>query len=94
MYVVNVPAFAAARAYPRFRFPSRWQVGQVKTIIQTAQGFDASLQKLIFAGKILSDGQTLEEAKVGEGAFLVCMVSKVRLPFSRLCCLCLTVSRH
>ena len=67
------------RTDPCSCFPLRPQVGKVKTVIQAAQGFDASLQKLIFAGKILSDGQTLEEVKVGEGAFLVCMVSKVRV---------------
>jgi UV excision repair protein RAD23 len=33
-------------------------------------------QKLIFAGKILQDEQTLDEAKVKEGGFLVLMIKK------------------
>jgi hypothetical protein len=54
------------------------QVAELKKIIETAQGFGADTQKLIFAGKILKDDVTLAESAVKENDFLVCMVSKVK----------------
>ena len=49
-----------------------------KQKISTARGagFEPALQKLIFGGKVLKDEQTMSEAGVKEGGFLVCMVSK------------------
>ena len=54
------------------------QVAELKKIIETAQGFGADTQKLIFAGKILKDDVTLAESAVKENDFLVCMVSNVQ----------------
>lgn len=53
-------------------------VGRVKQILDATQKVgDPSLQKLVHAGKILSDDQTLEAAGVKEtDDFLVLMVSK------------------
>ena len=48
----------------------------MKTIIEGAKGFAAAQQKLIFAGKILADETTLADAKVVDGSFFVCMISK------------------
>ncbi|KAJ3265604.1 hypothetical protein HDU77_004612 [Chytriomyces hyalinus] len=51
-------------------------VAQVKGKIAEAQGFAAENQKLIFAGKILSDDATIEGSKISEKDFIVCMVTK------------------
>ena len=48
----------------------------MKSIIEKEKGFGAGLQKLIHAGKILKDDQTLSGANIAENDFLVCMVSK------------------
>jgi UV excision repair protein RAD23 len=56
--------------------PLTVQIGQAKVAIQTAKGFDPAGQRLIHAGKVLKDEQTMTEAGVKEGTFLVCMVSK------------------
>ena len=42
--------------------------------------FPAAQLKLIHSGKILKDDSTLEECKIKEDDFLVCMVTKVRIP--------------
>lgn len=51
-------------------------VGRVKELIQEAQGLEASLQKLIYSGKILVDDRTIESYAIKEKDFIVCMVSK------------------
>jgi UV excision repair protein RAD23 len=52
-------------------------VAAVKQAIhQTHNLGEPDTQKLIFAGKILQDEQTLDEAKVKEGGFLVLMIKK------------------
>lgn len=51
-------------------------VGQVKELIHEAQGFEISLQKLIYSGKILVDDRTIESYAIKEKDFIVCMVSK------------------
>lgn len=55
------------------------QVADVKQAIAASQGFEVSLQKLIFSGKIMEDAKSLTEYGVAENHFLVCMVSKVRV---------------
>jgi hypothetical protein len=49
----------------------------VKEKVKAAQGFEPETQKLIYAGKILKDDQTVSAAGVKENDFLVCMISKV-----------------
>ncbi|WVR08602.1 UV excision repair protein Rad23 [Kwoniella sp. DSM 27419] len=51
-------------------------VGDVKKKIQETQSFPAENQKLIFSGKILSDGATVGSLNIKEKDFLVVMVSK------------------
>lgn len=53
-------------------------VQQVIEKICTAKGFDATLVKLIFSGKILKPEQTVAESGVKEGSMVVCMVSKAK----------------
>ena len=43
---------------------SQYQLGELET------------QKLIFSGKILQDNQTLDEAKIKDGGFIVLMIKK------------------
>lgn len=53
----------------------------VKEKVQSTHGLAApELQKLIFNGKVLKDDQTLQQAKVKEGGFIVLMVSKKQTP--------------
>ncbi|WFD36428.1 UV excision repair protein rad23 [Malassezia cuniculi] len=49
---------------------------QVKQKIQEEKGHAAELQKLIYAGKILTDDKTLGDYEIKEKDFLVVMVSK------------------
>ena len=51
----------------------------MKSLIEAAKGFDAGSQKLIHAGKILKDDQTLSGANVAENDFLVCMVTRKKI---------------
>ncbi|XP_021754087.1 ubiquitin receptor RAD23d-like isoform X2 [Chenopodium quinoa] len=54
-------------------------VGDVKKNIESIQGANvlpASQQMLIYQGKVLADGTTLEENKIAENSFLVVMLSK------------------
>lgn len=54
----------------------------MKSIIETTQGdgvYPAALQMLIHQGKVLKDGTTLDENKIAENAFVVIMLSKVRV---------------
>ncbi|XP_060182693.1 ubiquitin receptor RAD23c-like [Lycium barbarum] len=54
-------------------------VADVKKNIETVQGSDvypAAQQMLIHQGKVLKDGTTLEENKVGESNFIVVMLTK------------------
>lgn len=55
------------------------QVLEVKRVIEATNAeFPAAQLKLIHSGKILKDEHTLEEYKIKEDEFLVCMVTKVR----------------
>lgn len=56
----------------------RQQILVVKQRIEAAYGHEAEWQKLIFAGKILVDDQTVESYNITERDFLVLMVRKVR----------------
>lgn len=61
-------------------------------IQETNPEFPAAQLKLIHSGQILKDDSTLEEYKIKEDEFLVCMVTKVRhasVFVSLLVCLCL-----
>ncbi|KAK5076520.1 UV excision repair protein rad23 [Lithohypha guttulata] len=49
---------------------------QVKEKIATEKGWEASSQKLIYSGKILTDTNTVESYKIEEKGFIVCMISK------------------
>ncbi|RYF22678.1 MAG: UV excision repair protein Rad23 [Oxalobacteraceae bacterium] len=49
---------------------------EVKDLIKESQGFESSLQKLIYSGKILADDRTIESYAIKEKDFIVCMVSK------------------
>lgn len=49
---------------------------ECKNLISTTQPFEADRQKLIYAGKVLKDDETLAASGVKENDFLVCMVSK------------------
>ncbi|XAR55826.1 hypothetical protein NMG60_11036036 [Bertholletia excelsa] len=56
-------------------------VADVKKNIETVQGVDvypASQQMLIYQGKVLKDGTTLEENKVAESSFVVVMLAKTK----------------
>jgi hypothetical protein len=49
----------------------------VKKQIHSTQGHEPEWQKLIFAGKILNDDQTVKSCNINESDFLVLMVRKV-----------------
>merc|ERR1712137_844130 len=51
-------------------------VKDVKVKISEAKGWEVACQKIIHAGKILQDENTLEASKMKDGSMLVCMVSK------------------
>ncbi|KIV77038.1 UV excision repair protein Rad23 [Exophiala sideris] len=51
-------------------------IGQVKERISAEKGWEAPSQKLIYAGKVLADANTVESYKIEEKGFIVCMVSK------------------
>ncbi|KAF9071139.1 hypothetical protein BDP27DRAFT_1219815 [Rhodocollybia butyracea] len=51
-------------------------IGSLKSVIETQQGFSAASQKVIYAGKILTDEKTLEGCGFKEKDFLVLMVAK------------------
>lgn len=53
-------------------------IAQCKAAIETSKGenFAAAAMKLIYAGKVLKDDQTLEGCKFKESDFLVCMMKK------------------
>lgn len=61
-------------------------VAQLKAKIEATNGAPVANQKLVYAGKILSDEKTVEECNIKEKDFLVLMVSKVSssLPLSYL----------
>jgi len=54
-------------------------IGEVKAKISQEKGWDPSQQKLIYSGKILQDGSTVESYKIEEKGFIVCMVQKPRV---------------
>lgn len=62
----------------RTRFPARVQVLQVKEELVKLKSYALGGIKLICAGKVLKDAQTLSAIGVVEGSFMVVMVSKVR----------------
>ncbi|KAK2459472.1 hypothetical protein APHAL10511_008506 [Amanita phalloides] len=51
-------------------------IGELKVRIQKQEGHDADKQKIIYAGKILSDEKSIEACGIKEKDFLVLMVSK------------------
>ncbi|KAL8863398.1 MAG: hypothetical protein Q9178_000079 [Gyalolechia marmorata] len=51
-------------------------VGTVKEKISKEKGWEASLLKLIYSGKILQDANTIESYSIEEKGFIVCMVGK------------------
>ncbi|OCL04082.1 UV excision repair protein Rad23 [Glonium stellatum] len=51
-------------------------IADVKAKIAAEKGWDPSLQKLIYSGKILQDSNTVESYNIEEKGFVVCMVSK------------------
>jgi UV excision repair protein RAD23 len=56
-------------------------VAHVKQLIHERHNLgEPDLQKLIFSGKILADEQTLDDAKVKEGGFIVLMIKKEKAP--------------
>ncbi|KAF2097043.1 UV excision repair protein Rad23 [Rhizodiscina lignyota] len=52
------------------------KISDVKAKIAAEKGWEPSLQKLIYSGKILQDGNTVESYNIEEKGFVVCMVSK------------------
>ncbi|MBW0489896.1 hypothetical protein O181_029611 [Austropuccinia psidii MF-1] len=51
-------------------------IEKLKILIKESQGFEPELQKLIFSGKVLVDGKTIEEIGVQEKDFFVVMLLK------------------
>ncbi|KAL8901845.1 MAG: hypothetical protein Q9192_000351 [Flavoplaca navasiana] len=51
-------------------------VGSLKEKISKEKGWEASLLKLIYSGKILQDANTIESYSIEEKGFIVCMVGK------------------
>ncbi|KAI4285232.1 MAG: hypothetical protein L6R38_000838 [Xanthoria sp. 2 TBL-2021] len=51
-------------------------VGVLKEKISKEKGWEASLLKLIYSGKILQDANTIESYSIEEKGFIVCMVGK------------------
>ncbi|KAF8348060.1 hypothetical protein F5887DRAFT_1071718 [Amanita rubescens] len=51
-------------------------IAYLKSEIQKSQGHPAELQKIIYSGKILPDGETIESCGIKEKDFLVLMVTK------------------
>ncbi|KAL8997480.1 MAG: hypothetical protein Q9169_003260 [Polycauliona sp. 2 TL-2023] len=51
-------------------------VGTLKEKISKDKGWEASLLKLIYSGKILQDGNTVESYSIEEKGLIVCMVGK------------------
>lgn len=63
-----------------------FQVREVKGVIEQQNAeFPAAQLKLIHSGQILKDDSTLEEYKIKEDEFLVCMVTKVRRSSNQEC---------
>lgn len=52
------------------------QVTEVRAMLVESKGYTAEGMKLIYAGAVLSDSQTMEGAGVKEGDFIVCVVRK------------------
>ncbi|KIW97364.1 UV excision repair protein Rad23 [Cladophialophora bantiana CBS 173.52] len=55
-------------------------IAQVKEKIAAEKGWESSQQKLIYAGKVLADANTVESYKIEEKGFIVCMISKPKAP--------------
>lgn len=53
-------------------------VSTVKQMLFESDGLPVVLQKIIYAGKILSDDQTIESIGVKENEFMVVLISKVK----------------
>ena len=57
----------------------RLQIGSLKSRLETEHNMGAAtLQKLIFQGRVLSDDSTVEQLNFGEKDFIVFMLSRVR----------------
>ncbi|KAF2754480.1 UV excision repair protein Rad23 [Pseudovirgaria hyperparasitica] len=54
-------------------------ISAVKARISAEKGWEPSLQKLIYSGKILQDDKTVESYNIEEKGFIVCMVSKPKV---------------
>ncbi|KAF2432197.1 UV excision repair protein Rad23 [Tothia fuscella] len=51
-------------------------ISEVKAKIEKEKGWEPSLQKLIYSGKILQDDKTVQTYNIEEKGFIVCMLSK------------------
>ncbi|KAK7717568.1 UV excision repair protein rad23 [Diaporthe eres] len=60
-------------------------ISTVKQKISEEKGWEPKLQKLIHAGKILKDEDTVESYKIEEKGFVVCVVNKVNLTHRHIC---------
>ncbi|RDL39315.1 Uncharacterized protein BP5553_03655 [Venustampulla echinocandica] len=54
-------------------------ISEVKEKISQEKGWETSQQKLIYSGKILQDGNTVESYKIEEKGFIVCMIQKPKV---------------
>jgi len=62
----------------QLEFPDTETVGEVKKKVAESQGegFDTELQKMVYCGKTLGDGQTLNDIKYEPKKFIVVMLTK------------------
>jgi UV excision repair protein RAD23 len=68
----------------------QFQVGAVKSKIQAARSdMVVERQKLIHSGKVLKDEQLVDELKLADADFIVCMITKEVAKVSRnsVCCI-------
>lgn len=53
-------------------------IAELKAKVEKEKGWEPSIQKLIYSGKILQDDKTLESYNIQEKGFVVCMTNKPR----------------
>jgi UV excision repair protein RAD23 len=53
-------------------------IAELKAKVEKEKGWEPSVQKLIFSGKILQDDKTIESYNIQEKGFIVCMTQKPR----------------